>query len=98
MITHEKIIHHTRRVITSEEMVAGFARGWTIVQEEWAHPDEMRLVNELVEQGKATATPWKYKDGHECRRRKVAGRATNLNCYRCRSFSCSARVRVCQPH
>lgn len=57
--------------ITKDEMRAGLASGRTLIQEEWAHPKEIQWVDELVSEGKATATPWEYKDGLQCERRLV---------------------------
>ena len=59
--------------MSREEMVAGFARGHRLIQEEWAHPQEIKWVDELIAEGKATATPWEYKDGFQCERRVVTG-------------------------
>ena len=59
--------------ITKEEMERGFAQKRTLTQEEWAHPKEIEWVNELIAEGKATATPWEYKDGFQCERRLITG-------------------------
>lgn len=59
--------------MTKEEMEKGFAQGRTLTQEEWAHPHEIKWVDELIVEGKATATPWEYKDGFQCERRRVTG-------------------------
>lgn len=59
--------------MTKEEMRAGFARGKTLIQEEWAHPSERQWVDELIAQGIATATPWEYKDNFQCKRRRITG-------------------------
>lgn len=56
-----------------EEMREGFARGRTLVQEEWAHPLERQWVDELIAEGAATAGPWEYKDNFQCERRRVTG-------------------------
>jgi hypothetical protein len=55
------------------EMAIGLAKGRTLVQEEWSSADEIRAVNELVEEGKATVTDWKWKDGFQCDVRFVRG-------------------------
>lgn len=60
-------------MMTKAEMEAGFARGRTLTQEEWADASEIAGVDELVTEGKATATPWEYKDGFQCERRIVTG-------------------------
>lgn len=59
--------------MTKEEMAQGFSQGRTLVQEEWAHPQEIEWVNELIDEGKATATPWEYKAGFQCERRRIKG-------------------------
>jgi hypothetical protein len=59
--------------MTKEDMRAGFARGRTLTQEEWAHPSEIKWVDELIAEGAATSTPWEYKDGFQCERRRVTG-------------------------
>lgn len=59
--------------MTKDEMREGFARGRTLIQEEWAHPDEIKFVDELISEGAATASPWEYKDNFQCERRRVTG-------------------------
>lgn len=59
--------------MTREEMEEGFSRGRTLIQEEWAHPQEIAWVDELIADGKATSTPWEYRDGFQCHRRRVTG-------------------------
>lgn len=59
--------------MTKEEMRAGLATGRTLIQEEWADPEEIIAVDELVAEGAATATPWEYKDTFQCKRRRVSG-------------------------
>lgn len=60
--------------MTKEEMREGFARGLTLVQEEWANPEEIRAVDELISEGVAiVSAPWEYKDGFQCERRRVTG-------------------------
>ena len=61
--------------MSREEMEQGFALGRTLVQEEWAHPQEIAWVDDLVAEGKAIATPWEYHDNYQCERRRVTGRA-----------------------
>jgi len=64
----------TRSVISKAEMAKGFAKGRGLVQEEWAHPDEIVWLNELIAEGKAVVTDdWKYKDNFQCKRRRVLG-------------------------
>ena len=59
--------------MTKEEMERGLAQGRILTQEEWAHPQEQQWIEELVSEGKATADPWKYKDGFQCEMRRVYG-------------------------
>lgn len=59
--------------LTKDEMAEGFAKGRTLIQEEWAHPSEIKWVDELIAEGKATSTPWEYKDNFQCERRRVTG-------------------------
>ena len=59
--------------ISKEEMLAGFAHGRTLIQEEWSHPNEIKKVDECIAEGAATATPWEYKDGFQCERRVITG-------------------------
>lgn len=59
--------------MTKEQMEDGFAKGRTLTQEEWANPQEIKWIDELIAEGKATATPWEYKDEFQCERRKVTG-------------------------
>jgi hypothetical protein len=59
--------------VTKEEMVEGFARGRVLMQEEWAHPQEIEWVDELISEGIAEATPWEYLDTYQCQRRKITG-------------------------
>ena len=59
---------------TKEQMREGFAKGRTITQEEWANPDEIKWLNELIAEGACTVSaPWEYKDGFQCQRRRVTG-------------------------
>lgn len=59
--------------MTKDEMRAGLEAGRALVQEEWAHPDEIRFVDELVAEGVCVAGPWEYRDGFRCERRRVHG-------------------------
>jgi hypothetical protein len=59
--------------MTLEEMREGFSRGSTLTQEEWAHPSEIKWVNDLIAEGAATATDWQYKDNFQCAMRRVTG-------------------------
>lgn len=63
--------------MTKAEMVAGLAAGRTLIQEEWADPLEIALVDELVREGNAVATPWEWRENFQCERRRItpAGRA-----------------------
>jgi hypothetical protein len=58
--------------MTKEEMREGFAQGRTLTQEEWAHPSEIKWVDELIAEGVAKVTaPWEYKDKFQCSRRRI---------------------------
>lgn len=59
--------------MTKAEMEAGFAKGRALTQEEWAHPLEIKWVDELIAEGKATAEPWDYHDNFQCEKRRVTG-------------------------
>lgn len=60
--------------MTKDEMREGFKRGRTLTQEEWAHPDEIKWLDELVAEGAAKVTkPWGYHDNFQCSVRKVTG-------------------------
>jgi len=59
--------------MTKDEMAKGLAAGRRLTQEEWADPAEIRAVDELIAEGKATATPWEYRDGFQCERRIITG-------------------------
>jgi hypothetical protein len=59
--------------VTKDEMQAGFARGRSLTQEEWADAREIKALDELIAEGMATATPWEYKDSFQCERRKATG-------------------------
>ena len=59
--------------MTKEQMIEGFKQKRTLTQEEWANPQEIAWIDELVAEGKCTATPWKYKDTFQCEMRKVTG-------------------------
>lgn len=61
------------RTMTKEQMLAGFAVGRLLTQEEWADPDEIKWVDELIAEGKAIATVWQYVEGFQCERRVVCG-------------------------
>jgi hypothetical protein len=59
--------------LTKAEMAAGLAAGRTLIQEEWANPQEIASVDELIAEGKASATSWEYREGLQCERRLVTG-------------------------
>ena len=60
--------------MTLDEMWHGFKRGRILTQEEWAHPTEIKWVNDLIAEGVAVETaPWEYKDNFQCARRRVTG-------------------------
>ena len=58
--------------ITKREIEEGLAHGRTLIQEEWAHPQERVWVDELVREGKAIAGPWEFKPNFQCERRRIA--------------------------
>lgn len=60
--------------MTKDEMAAGLAAGRRLIQEEWAHRQEIAWVDELVAEDKAEAGPWEYKDGFQCERRVITGK------------------------
>jgi hypothetical protein len=66
-------VAHGELTITKEAMAAGLAAGRTLTQEEWAHPSEKQWADELIAEGKATATQWRYKDNFQCEMRKITG-------------------------
>jgi hypothetical protein len=57
--------------MTKDEIAIGLAAGRTLIQEEWSTPGEITAVDELVAEGVATATPWEWRDGFQCERRRV---------------------------
>lgn len=59
--------------MTKDEMKRGLASGRQLTQEEWAHPKERQWVDELVANGDAIATPWKYRDNFQCEVRFIRG-------------------------
>jgi hypothetical protein len=60
--------------MTKDQMREGFARGKTLVQEEWANSLEIKWLDELIAEGVATlSAPWDYKDTYQCERRRVTG-------------------------
>jgi hypothetical protein len=62
--------------MSREEMAAGFAVGRSLIQEEWANPQEIAWVDDLVAEGKATATAWEHHPNYQCERRRVSGVAS----------------------
>ena len=60
-------------MMTKDEMKAGLQAGRILIQEEWADPEEIKAVDELVAEGIAVATPWEYKDNFQCERRRITG-------------------------
>jgi len=60
--------------MTKAELEQGFAQGRIATQEEWAHPQEIKWVDELISEGKAEViAPWEYLDTFQCERRRVKG-------------------------
>ena len=60
-------------MITKSEMRDGFAKGRTLIQEEWCNPAEKLWADELVKEGVASAGPWECKDTFQCERRRITG-------------------------
>jgi hypothetical protein len=60
-------------MMTKEEMIAGLSIGRALIQEEWSEAAEIRWIDELVAEGKATATPWEYRDSYQCEMRRITG-------------------------
>lgn len=60
--------------LTKETMRQGFVRGRTLTQEEWANPQEIAWLDELIAEGYATVSrAWGYHDDFQCSIRKVIG-------------------------
>ncbi|MGJ5163214.1 hypothetical protein [Bradyrhizobium sp. HKCCYLR1051] len=57
--------------ITKDEIAAGLNAGRPLIQEEWANPQEIAWVDELIAEGIAQATPFEWKPGFQCERRIV---------------------------
>lgn len=53
-------------------MEIGLAQGRTLIQEEWADREEIRIVDELIEEGKAISFDgWHYEDNFQCSMRRI---------------------------
>lgn len=59
--------------MTRKEMEEGFAQGRRLTQEEWAHEQEIKWLDELVAEGKATVTKFEYKANYQCAVRFATG-------------------------
>ncbi len=60
--------------LTKDDMREGFSRGRTLTQEEWANPQEIKWLDELVAEGCAVVSKeWGYHDNFQCSFRKVTG-------------------------
>lgn len=57
--------------MTKQEILIGLKQGRTLIQEEWADPSEIASVDELVAEGLAQATLWKWGDALQCDFRTV---------------------------
>jgi hypothetical protein len=56
------------------EMERGLSQGRILIQEEWAHPQELVWLNELIAEGKAVLEQdWEYHENYQCQRRRVKG-------------------------
>lgn len=62
--------------MTKDEMITGLQAGRTLIQEEWAAHEEVQCVDELVDEGVATATAWEWRDNFQCRRRIIRAKTT----------------------
>lgn len=54
-----------------EEMRRGLSAGRTLIQEEWADPADIARADDLIAEGFAAATPWRWKDNYQCEMRRV---------------------------
>jgi hypothetical protein len=63
--------------MTKEEMELGLSQGRILIQEEWASKQEIIYVDELVSEGKAIVTPWRYRNNFQCKMRYVRGKNEN---------------------
>ncbi|EFO32578.1 putative ribosome-binding factor A [Roseibium sp. TrichSKD4] len=63
--------------MTKEELEIGLSQGRTLIQEEWADSAEISAVDELISEGKATATPWEYQGNYQCEMRRIFGDPRN---------------------
>lgn len=52
-------------------MEKALSAGKQLLQEEWAHADEKRWVDELVAEGKAKVTRWSYHAGFQALARYI---------------------------
>lgn len=59
--------------MTKQEMAASLAAGRKLTQEEWADGSEIDAVDQLVAEGKAHVTGWKWAGNFQCMRRTVIG-------------------------
>lgn len=57
--------------MTKTEILEGLMAGRTLIQEEWADYAEISAVDQLVTEGKATATRWEWKSSFQCERRII---------------------------
>jgi hypothetical protein len=58
--------------MTPQEMKAGRWAGRTLIQEEWAAPEEIDALNALIRAGEAEVIQdWAYSPNYQCRFRKV---------------------------
>lgn len=55
------------------EVRAGLLAGRRLIQEEWSTAAEIELIDKLVVEGIARATPWEWSDNYQCERRYVIG-------------------------
>lgn len=63
--------------MTKDQMIESLMAGRFLIQEDWASRDEIIWVDELIAEGKATATPWEHKAGFQCERRRISGVIAN---------------------
>lgn len=59
--------------MTKQEMIVTLAAGRKLIQVDWADGSEIAAVDELVDEGKAHATPWQMIGRLQAMRRVVTG-------------------------
>ncbi len=57
--------------MSEQEIRDGLSQGRRLCQEEWARGEEIEIVDKMVAEGFAVATPWEYHGNFQCERRYV---------------------------